>query len=188
MPDKKAFMFIDGENLTFRYQDSLGAGSRPKDTRAHHLKDIYVWHPDMAVVAPMTLSRVNYYTSVVGDDRALRAAQERIAQIPFVASNYGIRSTGQVVPHVFKKERSSRKTRIVDINICVDSLRHAHQPDVDLLILASGDGDYLPLVQEIMRRGKQVYLMAFSSGLEERLKQSVDRFFSLDSIFFAKAP
>jgi uncharacterized LabA/DUF88 family protein len=50
--------------------------------------------------------------------------------------------------------------------------------------LASGDGDYLPLLQEVMRRGKQVEVLAFSSGLNEQLTYSVDRFLSLDEVFF----
>lgn len=47
----------------------------------------------------------------------------------------------------------------------------------------SADGDYLPLIQEIMRQGKQVNLGAFSSGLNPQLPVAVDNFYDLDEIF-----
>ncbi|MDD5628446.1 MAG: NYN domain-containing protein [Elusimicrobia bacterium] len=185
MPEKRAMFFVDGENLTFRYQDMLQAGAKLRNhINPDHIPDTLVWHARMCQVAPMTLRRVNYYTSVVGDDDKIAEVKNKIAEITYTASAFGVHSTGQIVPKVYKKEKSSRKSRIVDINICIDSLRHAHQPDVDLLIFASGDGDYLPLIREIMRHGKQVYLMAFSSGLDQRLRHSVDHFFDMDVMFF----
>ena len=72
----------------------------------------------------------------------------------------------------------------MDIQIVIDVMRFAFTDEVERVYLASGDGDYLPLISEVMRRGKQVELLAFSSGLSGALPYSVDSFYSLDNLFF----
>jgi uncharacterized LabA/DUF88 family protein len=72
----------------------------------------------------------------------------------------------------------------VDISIALDALRHSYHRDVEAIWLFSGDGDYLPLIKDIMRNGTQVWLGAFSSGLNPALPPSVDRFVDLDQWFF----
>jgi uncharacterized protein (TIGR00288 family) len=63
-------------------------------------------------------------------------------------------------------------------------MRFAQNPGIDVLYLMSGDGDFLPLIQETMRLGKEVYVAALSSGLNPALRYSVDSFDDLDTIFF----
>ena len=63
-------------------------------------------------------------------------------------------------------------------------MRFAHNPGIDHIVLVSGDGDYLPLLAEVMRLGKQVYVAALSSGLNGALRHSVDEFLNLDEVFF----
>jgi uncharacterized LabA/DUF88 family protein len=63
-------------------------------------------------------------------------------------------------------------------------MRFAFTDEIDRVYLASGDGDYLPLIEEVMRRGKQIELLAFSSGLNYTLPYSVDSFNELDIVFF----
>jgi uncharacterized LabA/DUF88 family protein len=50
--------------------------------------------------------------------------------------------------------------------------------------LVTGAGDYIPLIEEVMRNGKQVYLAALSEGLNKALPNSVDKFYNLDDAFF----
>ncbi len=178
-------MFVDGENLVFRYQESVCRGAKPKE-EVVHVQDTFVWHPRMTQLSHMFVRRVNYYTSSIGDDEKITGVRTEIAKTIFRSYQTESSYTGQIVPHVYKKLKNSQKTRTVDINISVDSMRHAHQQDVDLIILASGDGDFLPLIEEIMRQGKQVYSMAFRSGLDESLTRNVDEFILLDDIFFEK--
>jgi uncharacterized LabA/DUF88 family protein len=85
---------------------------------------------------------------------------------------------------VFKKPARRQKTRNVNIQIVIDMVRFAFTDEVERVYLASGDGDYLPLIAEVMRKGKQVEILAFSSGLNSAVPYSVDRFFSLDNVFF----
>lgn len=63
-------------------------------------------------------------------------------------------------------------------------MRYAFTDTIDRIYLASGDGDYAPLIHEVMRRGKQVELLAFSSGLNAVLRPLVDRVHILDDRFF----
>jgi uncharacterized LabA/DUF88 family protein len=55
---------------------------------------------------------------------------------------------------------------------------------MDILFLLAGDGDYIPLIEEVMRQGKQVHLGAFSDGLSPRLPHIADEFVDLDKYFF----
>ena len=88
------------------------------------------------------------------------------------------------MPVVFKKPRQSQKTRNVDIQVVIDVMRFAFTDEVERVYLVSGDGDYLPLLDEVMRRGKQVEVLALSDGLNDKLSHSVDRFYDLDPVFF----
>jgi uncharacterized LabA/DUF88 family protein len=63
-------------------------------------------------------------------------------------------------------------------------MRSANNGAFDVLFLLSGDGDYLPLIEEITRSGKQVWVAAFSKGLNSNLRFAADEFFDLDEIFF----
>ena len=62
----------------------------------------------------------------------------------------------------------------------------SYHRDVDTVFLLSGDGDYLPLVKEIMRTGTQVWVGAFSDGLNPKIPSAVDRFIDLDQILFKR--
>jgi len=63
-------------------------------------------------------------------------------------------------------------------------VRHAHDADVGAIYLFSGDGDFVPLVREIMRAGKHVIVGALSSGLAPEMKRIPDRFIDLDQWLF----
>ena len=182
--DIRAILFVDGENLVFRFQEGIKAGRVPADGIVHE-QDCFVWHPDITKVSVFGLFRVCYYTSVVGDDKRIEEVKQKLSRITFRAEvSLEQVITGQVIPLVFKKLQQSNKTRIVDIHLVIDVLKYAHLNAVDLIYLISGDGDYLPLIQEVMRQGKQVYVGALSSGLAKPLVYSCDEFFDLDKYLF----
>ena len=178
-------MFVDGENLVMRYQESLTKGKKPRNGVKHE-PDCFVWHPDLTKRSAFNFVRVTYYTSVVGDEPKVLDVKDKLSKIIFECDpDRATKLTGQIVPTVFKKPAKSQKTRSVDIRIVIDVMRYAFSSSVDLIYLASGDGDYLPLIAEVMRHGTQVYVGAFSSGLSPDIPHSVDEFFDLDPIFFA---
>lgn len=175
---------MDGENLVMRYQDMVAAGRTP-DGHVVHIPDVLVWHPSLIRSLDLrSIFRVSYFTSVVGDDSRVADIRRAIAANTFTSSTDNGAVNGQIVPVVFKKPSRSQKTRNVDIQVVIDVMRYAFTDEVDRVYLASGDGDYLPLLTEVMRRGKQVEVLAFSSGLNPLIPCSVDCFSCLDEVFF----
>lgn len=187
MPVSKAYVFVDGENLVMRYQAMVAGGRKPKKGVAH-IPDTFVWHAGVTTWSCMDIQRVSYYTSATGDQKRISEIRTQIAGTEYKFSHDTDPDTPegsmQLVPRIFHKSSKSRKTRNVDINIVIDVMRAAHLPSAEMLLLLSGDGDYLPLVQEAMRLGKQVWVCSFSSGLNSELATSVDLYETLDDIFF----
>ena len=63
-----------------------------------------------------------------------------------------------------------------DVGIAVDAIKLA--PKLDAIVLVSGDGDYVPLV-ELLKATTQVELMAFGKSLSSKLRDVVDDFIDL---------
>ena len=66
-----------------------------------------------------------------------------------------------------------------DVGITVDAIRLS--PSLDTIVLVSGDGDYLPLVEYLQNQGKQVEVMAFSNTTSGRLVEVADDFTDLSA-------
>lgn len=64
-----------------------------------------------------------------------------------------------------------------DVGIAVDAIRTASS--VDTIILASGDGDFVPLVQYLKNQGKRVEIIAFAKSTSAKLKEAADSFMDL---------
>lgn len=68
-----------------------------------------------------------------------------------------------------------------DVGIAVDAIRMASMFDV--IILVSGDGDFVPLVKYLQwGLGKGVEVAAFGKTASSRLKEAADTFIDLDGI------
>lgn len=65
-----------------------------------------------------------------------------------------------------------------DVGITVDAIRIA--PSVDTIVLASGDGDFLQLVEYLKNQGKRVEVIAFGRSASSKLKEVVDEFIDLE--------
>jgi uncharacterized LabA/DUF88 family protein len=64
-----------------------------------------------------------------------------------------------------------------DVGITVDAIRLS--PSLDSIVLVSGDGDYVPVVEYLKNQGKQVEAAAFSGTTSSKLIESVDDFMDL---------
>lgn len=64
-----------------------------------------------------------------------------------------------------------------DVGIVVDAIRTA--PNIDVIILCSGDGDFVPLIEYLKNRGKRVEVMAFARTTSSKLKEVADEFFDI---------
>lgn len=185
----KVQVFVDGENLTMRYQAMLAAGKKPKKNISH-IQDTFLWHPGITTWSCMDIQRVTYYTSATGDHDKIQEVKSKISSTIFEFDHefdHDVpKGSAQLLPKVYHKSSKSRKTRNVDINIVIDMMRAAHTNSVELLFLLSGDGDYIPVIEECMRQGKTVWCCSFSSGLHPSLPSSVDLYETLDDIFFTQ--
>lgn len=65
-----------------------------------------------------------------------------------------------------------------DVGITVDAIRISNS--VDTIVLASGDGDFLQLVEYLKNQGKRVEIIAFGKTTSSQLKKSADEFIDLD--------
>lgn len=168
----------------------LKGGAKPKIDVLHE-RDVYVWHPSITELCYCDIVRLSFYQTIVGDEQKLNAVRKQIQEISYNfepdtdAANQSS-SIGNLHPRIFKKESRSAKTKSVDINLTVDILRHAYQSKFDVILLLSGDGDYLPLIEEVSRFGMQIWVAAFSDGLNPQLRYAADEFFDLDEIFFER--
>ncbi len=68
-----------------------------------------------------------------------------------------------------------------DVGMAVDAIRLA--PSLDVIVLATGDGDFMPLVEYLqIGLGKIVEIIAFARTTSGKIKESVNRFTDVDSI------
>ena len=66
-----------------------------------------------------------------------------------------------------------------DVGMAVDAIRMA--PLLDTIILVTGDGDFVPLIQYLdMNEGCQVEVMAFGKSSSSKIKEAADKFYDLD--------
>ena len=65
-----------------------------------------------------------------------------------------------------------------DVGLAVDAIKLANK--VDSIILATGDGDFIPLVEYIKCLGCQVEVISFGRSASSKLRESVDDFIDID--------
>jgi len=65
-----------------------------------------------------------------------------------------------------------------DVGIVVDAIRFAEV--VDVIIIVSGDGDFVSLVDYLKNRGRQVEVIAFGRSTSSQLIEVADDFIDLD--------
>jgi uncharacterized LabA/DUF88 family protein len=66
-----------------------------------------------------------------------------------------------------------------DVGLAVDAITMA--PKLDTIIIVSGDGDFVPLVEYLkMNQGCQVEAISFGKSSSARLKEAADDFVDLD--------
>ncbi|HSR06511.1 MAG TPA: NYN domain-containing protein [Bryobacteraceae bacterium] len=169
-------LFVDGENLTFRAQENALKHNVSMPEGQRYRKDTFIWPfvnpptvelPSRKYLAAMG-QRAYYYTSIKGDDVAIASVKQDLWNLGFT-------------PQVFKKVRQEEKAKGVDISLTKDMLSHAFFGHYEVACLVAGDGDYVPLVEEVKRQGKLVVCMFFAdSGLNPALRLACDEFIDLN--------
>lgn len=65
-----------------------------------------------------------------------------------------------------------------DVGLAVDAIKLAHK--VDAIILATGDGDFIPLVEYVKSQGCQVEAITFGRSASSGLRTVLDDFIDMD--------
>lgn len=65
-----------------------------------------------------------------------------------------------------------------DVGLAIDAIKLANK--VDAIVLASGDGDFIPLVEYVQNQGCQVEVITFGRSASSRLRETVDDFIDMD--------
>jgi len=181
-------LFVDGENLTIRAQELAKKQKIKLVIGDYWKKDCFFWIPSIypqniftpigsyILSSPYALPdshvRSYYYMAIKGDDSLINEIRSSLKKIRFD-------------PRVFKKYKG--KSKEVDISIATEVLGHAYRNNYDLAVLIAGDRDYVPLVDELKRLGKIVWVYFFTgelSGLSEDLRIMADYFGSLNEFVF----
>lgn len=177
-------LFVDGENLTIRAQKLAEQKTIEFPKGRVYSKDVFIWMPETRATDPFMFRgrtdqpaiRAHYYTSVVGDDVRVNSVELALRALGFQ-------------PEVFKKDKQEEKAKGVDVALTKDLLSHAFRDNYDTAVLIAGDGDYVPLVEEVKRLGKVVcvtFFMGQNLGLNEKLHLASDILFDMKKYFLQR--
>ncbi len=65
-----------------------------------------------------------------------------------------------------------------DVGMAVDAIKLAQK--VDAIVLATGDGDFIPLAEYVKSQGCQVEVITFGRSASGKLRETVDDFIDMD--------
>jgi uncharacterized LabA/DUF88 family protein len=66
-----------------------------------------------------------------------------------------------------------------DVGMAIDAVRLS--PKLDTVILVTGDGDFVPLVEYLQNMGCQIEVVSFGKSTSAKLIEATDDFFDLDA-------
>lgn len=69
----------------------------------------------------------------------------------------------------------------VDVEMAIDMMRRAQEIRPDIMVLCSGDGDFIPLVRELRLMGIRAEVASFESQTDRSLPLEASGFISLDA-------
>jgi uncharacterized LabA/DUF88 family protein len=196
-------VFVDGENFAIRGRAVADEHKVVLERGALYRPDVFLWYPTSASGPALATrerktertlpgedprqfctggerlrlqhwaKRAYYYTSLTGSDEQVNEIRAALVHIGFA-------------PAVFKKPKDQARSKGVDVSLTKDMLSHAFMDNYDVAVLVSGDGDFAPVVDEVKRLGKLVYVAFFvgkSAGLSPALKVAADEFIEMDGTF-----
>lgn len=130
--------------------------------------------------------RATYFTSAVGNESKLH-------EIKLALRNFNLEP--YVVPerkplaerrqNILRDKQLIEKPKQVDIALAVRMLEDANLQVFDVCHLYTSDVDFLPVIEAVRSRGKQVYVHGFKNGLakESPLLHVPDLFVDLEETF-----
>jgi uncharacterized LabA/DUF88 family protein len=90
---------------------------------------------------------------------------------------------GFVVRSKVGKPRPNHKWKCnFDVEMAVDILHYAHHGRVDIIVIGSGDGDMLPICEEVRRSGVRCEIAATPASASEELLAAASGYIDLGTI------
>lgn len=119
--------------------------------------------------------------AVVGDRSLIRAIAYVVqADIPEESSFF--EALGHIGFEIKAKELQvfygGNKKGDWDVGIAMDAIKLA--PKVDVIVVVSGDGDFVPLVEYLQSLGQKVEIAAFGRSASGKLQEKADKFIDFD--------
>src|SRR5690606_25707632 len=75
----------------------------------------------------------------------------------------------------------------VDMNLCIDAMKTLYtNPNIGKFVLATGDRDFIPLVNSIRQQGKEVIIIGVGGAASAHLAQSADEFIFYEQLIGKK--
>jgi len=135
------------------------------------------WIASLALDLQCTSNRVNYYTALKKDDDGFIKIQRMVDWLQY--NEYNVITKEAKIFH--RGDGATTVKGNVDIEIAVDTLTASVYEDV--MMLATGDGDFKYLIEELRRRGVQVWILSSikttPSYLADELRKSADVFIDI---------
>ncbi len=153
---------------------------KPKEQRVEVLIDVQnLYHS----ARNLSRARVNFQgvlTNALAGRRLIRAFGYVVStktgeEKPFFEALTALGIEARVKP--LQEFYGGAKKADWDVGIVIDAVRTA--PGVDVVVLCSGDGDFIPLVEYLKARGKRVEVMAFKKTTSSKLQEVADEFIDL---------
>jgi uncharacterized LabA/DUF88 family protein len=177
-PDQRVGIFIDAQNLYHSSKNLYGARINYKELIKH-------------LVADRKLIRALAYV-VKAEPLVTAEQQHKIEAGEMVAREKTTKSEGSFFDAL---KQSGVELRMKDIQIfaggakkadwdvgmAIDAVRMADM--LDVVILVTGDGDFIPLVEYLKwGRGREVEICSFNRSTNGKLKESGDEFIPIEDL------
>lgn len=94
-----------------------------------------------------------------------------------------VRSQGyRITTKNYRTFASGAKKADLDLDLCMDIVRLVVARAIDTIILCSGDGDFLPLLDFCSDNGVRVEVASFLEATSDELRNACDRFYNLSTL------
>ena len=167
---ERVIIFIDGSNL-YHLVKKFVPEKKPNDFDFEKFTK--------SLSADRKLVRIYYYNCPL--DRR-KDEEAYIKQQRFFDKIQRILNFSFVLCRMQKKKSNNKiiyEAKEDDIHLAVDMVKLAYNDAYDTAILVSSDGDFVPAVQAVKEKGKNVENIGFENKFSYHLQQTCDKFSKL---------
>jgi uncharacterized LabA/DUF88 family protein len=167
---KRVMVFIDGSNL-YHILKSIFPDTKPNDFNFD--KFVRYLSGDRELV-------MTYYYNVPLD--IMQDKEKYIKQQRFFDKIKRLPNFNFVLCRMLKKKIDGKiiyEAKEDDIHLAVDMVSLAYDDAYDTAILVSSDGDFVPAIQTVQKKGKEVENIGFENKFSYHLQQESNKFVKL---------